>query len=77
MQYFISLCILGCPDILVYISRRGSSSITRMCVYLSGFENSWMLIMTCTIVTSSELQLDSVQYYPHIVQYCMILVKFG
>ena len=81
IQYFISLYILGCPEILVDIFRRGSSSITRMCVYLSGFlkkfQNSWMLITLINVFHNSELQLDSVEYYPNIVQYCMILVKLG
>ena len=81
IQYFISLYVLGCPDILVDIFRRGSSSITRICVYLSGsqkkFENRWMLKTLIKVLYNNELQLDSVQYYPHIVQYWMIFIKLG
>ena len=74
IQYYISLYILRCPDILVDIFKRGSSSITHMCVYLSGSQKS-LKIAGCwnkTLIKSlysGELQLDSVQYYPHIFQY--------
>ena len=44
IQYFISLYILGCPEILVDIFRRGSSSITRMCVYLSCSQKSLKIL---------------------------------
>ena len=40
IQYFIFLYILGCPEILVDIFKKGSSSITHMCVYLSGSQKS-------------------------------------
>ena len=80
IQYFISLYILGCPDILVDIFRRGSSSITCMCVYLwftKKFENSWMLKTLIKVLYNNELRFDSVQYYPHIVQYWIIFIKLG
>ena len=81
IQCFIFLSILGCPEILVNIFKRGSSSTSRMCVYLSGSQKSlkivgcWLILIN--VFYNSELQLDSVQYYPQIVQYCMILVKLG
>ena len=81
IQCFIFLFILGCPEILVNIFKRGSSSTSRMCVYLSGSQKS-LKIVGCWLTLihvfyNSELQLDSVKYYPNIVQYCMILVKLG
>ena len=44
IQYFISLYILGCPEILVDIFRSGSSSITCMCVYLSIKTSIFLLV---------------------------------
>ena len=50
-----------------------------MCVYLAGlqkkFENSLDADNIDKCLVNSELQLDSVQFYPNIAQYCMILVK--
>ena len=48
-----------------------------ICLVYKKFENSWMLITLINVLFNSELQLDSVQYYPHIVKYCLILVKLG
>ena len=76
IQYFISLYILGCPEILVDIFRRGSSSITRMYICLV-HKRVWKYLDADSIDKCLEQKLDSVQCYPHMVQYCMIFVKLG
>ena len=44
IQYFISLYILGCLEVLVNVFRRESSSMTHMCVYLSGPQKSSKIV---------------------------------
>ena len=44
IQYYISLYILGCPEMIVHIFKRGSSPITHMCVYLSGSQKSLKIV---------------------------------
>ena len=81
IQYFISLYILGCPEILVDIFRRGSSSITRMCVYLSGSQKSLKIagcwkhwLKSCTIM---NCRLSLIFFTPVCQIYCFCITVIG
>ena len=76
IQYFISLYILGCPEILVDIFRRGSSSITRMYICLV-HKRVWKYldadnIDKCLVQTWTEVRFCSM-----LTPYCPILYDIG